>query len=317
MAYTLSLLFLSLFVIQGIQAQTNGYVMIFCFPPTTGVFGNQNKSVIISCQVEVRGRPWDVPMIRGTVCKVSGGGCLPNNCNIPNEGEIDQWKFFCSFTVPAYTPPGEYLINIDPLESSSYPSGNPFTILPPPATYPPCTSGWGVISGSQCELCPKGTYANSDACTVCPVGTTGKQPGKTSCSACPPGFYGPGGSAACISAVAGWYAPGGTARSFACEAGTYSGAGASSCIPCPAGKYSSCTASSSCTNCPAGKVTNSTGNYVCIPCLPGTYASTTGMTQCTPCPANTYSSALASTSCSSCPSGKSTVACSHSALCCI
>ncbi|GMF37121.1 unnamed protein product [Phytophthora fragariaefolia] len=207
--------------------------------------------------------------------------------------------------VLVYYEPFEVESCVEPCRAGWYPLSNIAT------GYSQCVEcPLGHFCTGSCSApvpCPKGTYSSTasaiDAitCQVCPSGSYAQSEGLSMCLICPAG-------ASCTDPKA---------SPQACSAGTYSIAGDIQCHECPAGTYSSETLQESCMQCPEG--------YYCpkgavnpVACAPGTYSVNSGTAPCAKCPAGyacsdptigpvacvdgSYSLADSLT-CSTCPSG--------------
>lgn len=167
----------------------------------------------------------------------------------------------------------------------------------------PCATGkfstaTGLMSASQCQDCPAGSYANSlvgaTACDLCPAGSYGTSGGQSACALCSAGTYsnrtGASASSTCTACPAGSASPSSGAPSLA------------SCVPCAAGSYAPSAAATACTPCAAGYFGNVTGasalSRACFPCPPGSFSAAHAATACDTCPGGT-SSVAASTNCTS------------------
>ncbi|CDJ50229.1 hypothetical protein, conserved [Eimeria brunetti] len=138
----------------------------------------------------------------------------------------------------------------------------PFTCPPGSRAISPCEGD--LTAENCCELCPAGTYTDSEASTVCSAcnegyicteGSTTPTPSDSGGYICP----------------AGYYCPAGAITPRPCSPGTYraepGGSNVSDCLPCPSGTYQRFIAMTSCDNCgPNSTEDQQLGAYTCT-CL--------------------------------------------------
>ena len=167
----------------------------------------------------------------------------------------------------------------------------------------------GGTASDSCELCPAGTYQDTQGestCLQCPVGKYSSQLGATSfvyCTLCMPGTYaavpGMGESANALRTPTPRRQDSKRRHSaLSCSIAMYSLSGSTECSECPVGTYGD-TAGKGCTKCPEGKSTNELkGQTVCIDCPPGYAQANVGAATCDECAIDLYSTggALACTS---------------------
>jgi hypothetical protein len=217
-----------------------------------------------------------------------------------------------------------------------------------------CNKGFSGINGGPCEMCPPGTFKDtngSDPCSLCDVGKYLNKSGsvdRIECNSCPPNSTSLPGSpdsidCICSPGFTNESISGGNASAFLrcvqCIPGKYKVMnGSSACIDCAAGTYSIVAGSRSadmCIQCPtnssapAGSIhfDNCTcfSGYTltgvrCTPCVQGTYKPNNGSGPCILCGPGTfldYSGASLSTECIQCPIGSESAAGSGSIADCL
>lgn len=144
----------------------------------------------------------------------------------------------------------------------------------------PCAKG-SVFAGTQCVLCPAGSYQDKDGqseCKKCPEGTFTRASGTTSRSGC----------------------------LAVCGNGMYSDTGLIPCQLCPRHTFSGPPLSAGykkCDACPEGTYTENLGaigpSHCKKPCQPGHF-SDSGLEPCSPCPVNFFQPSIGQQRCLEC-----------------
>ena len=127
-----------------------------------------------------------------------------------------------------------------------------------------CLGGSFSIAGGLCAKCSAGKFSvdGSSTCSSCYPGRVAREPGNSSCAACPAGKHEMDKQFCAL-----------------CPEGTTSEAGSSSCSPCDAGRFAK--ESVSCELCPGGSYAGR-GSSRCLRCRVGS-VSTPGSAVCRSC----------------------------------
>ena len=194
-----------------------------------------------------------------------------------------------------------------------------------------CLPGFYGVNGTNCTLCPQGSYCASGVLNPCPGNSSSPtQSGNISSCACNAGFFG---SASCSECPMAYYCPGGltsiqctpnattaSTRSISymqcfCDRG-YAGINNTACYPCPVGSW--CW-TGVVNNCPPNSVSPLYSNYMnnctcnvgyygpgggpCVLCNQGTYNTLQGASSCLACESGLYSTLYGGLNCTACDAG--------------
>ena len=194
-----------------------------------------------------------------------------------------------------------------------------------------CLPGFYGVNGTNCTLCPQGSYCASGVLNPCPGNSSSPtQSGNISSCACNAGFFG---SASCSECPMAYYCPGGltsiqctanattaSTRSISymqcfCDRG-YAGINNTACYPCPVGSW--CW-TGVVNNCPPNSISPLYSNYMnnctcnvgyygpgggpCVLCNQGTYNMLQGASSCLACGSGLYSTFYGGLNCTACGAG--------------